>query len=119
INECEHGQRLEVHQTFAQLHRLRYQPPQSWPVAALIGVLRSGPIMLELLHNPRSFQRGSSSSGHYVVIVGARGSHSSDATTTTLRIYDPDDSDGEGLYSAVYASMLRRAPLATFGMFTQ
>lgn len=119
INESEQGHRLEVHQTFAQLHRLRYQPPQSWPVTALIGLLRSGPIMLELRHNPRSFHRGTGSSGHYVVIVGARGSHSTDGTTTTLRIYDPDDSDGEGIYSMVYASMLRRVPLATFGMFTQ
>lgn len=119
INESERGQRLDVHQTFAQLHRLRYQPPQSWPVSTLIGLLRNGPVMLELLHNPASFQRGAGSSGHYVVIVGARGSHTADGSSTTLRIYDPDDSDGEGIYSVVYASMLRRVPLATFGMFTQ
>ena len=119
INESERGQRLEVHQTFAQLHRLRYQPPQSWPVAALTGLLQAGPIMLELLHNPGSFQRGMGSSGHYVVIVGTRGSHSPDGRTTTLRIYDPYDCDSEGIYSVLYASMLRRVPLATFGMFTQ
>ncbi len=119
INESERGQRLEVHQTFARLHRLHYHPPQSWPVSTLIGLLRRGPIMLELLHNPGSFQRGAGSSGHYVVIVGARGSHDADGTTTTLRIYDPDDSDAEGIYSVIYSSMLRRVPLATFGMFTQ
>ena len=119
INESERGQRLEVHQTFARLHRLHYHPPQSWPVATLISLLRRGPIMLELLHNPGSFQRGTGSSGHYVVIVGARGSHDADGTTTTLRIYDPDDSDAEGIYSVIYSSMLRRVPLATFGMFTQ
>ncbi|GLS85409.1 hypothetical protein GCM10010873_03820 [Cypionkella aquatica] len=119
LNESERGQRLEVHQTFARLHRLRYQPPQSWPVSVLIGLLRHGPIMLELLHNPASFNRGTGSSGHYVVIVGARGSHADDGSTTTLRIYDPDDSSGEGIYSVVYGSMLRRVPLATFGMFTQ
>lgn len=119
INENERGQRLEVHQTFARLHRLHYQPPQSWPVANLIGLLRSGPIMLEFLRNPGSFQRSSGSSGHYVVIVGARGSHDADGSSTTLRIYDPDDSGGEGIYSVVYSTMLRRAPLATFGMFTQ
>lgn len=117
ISEGERGQRLEVRQAFAQLHRLRYQPPQRWSVATLIGLLRGGPIMLELLHKPD--QRGTGSSGHYVVIVGARGSHTADGTTTTLRIYDPDDSDGEGIYSMVYSSMLRRVPQATFGMFTQ
>ncbi|MDZ4392370.1 peptidoglycan-binding protein [Cypionkella sp.] len=119
INESERGQRLEVHQTFARLHRLRYQPPQSWPVVVLIGLLRNGPVMMELLHNPGSFQRGTGSSGHYVVIVGARGSHAEDGSSTTLRIYDPDESAGEGIYSVVYNSMLRRVPLATFGMFTQ
>ena len=117
INESERGQRLEVRQAFAQLHRLRYQPPQRWPVATLIGLLRGGPIMLELLHNPE--QRSTGSSGHYVVIVGARGSHTADGSTTTLRIYDPDDSDSDGIYSMVYSSMLRRVPQATFGMFTQ
>lgn len=119
INETAPGQRLDMHQTFVRLHRLHYHPPQSRPVAALIGLLRRGPIMLELPRKPGSLQRGTNASGHYVVIVGARGSHGADGSTTTLRIYDPDDSNGEGIYSVVYSAMLRQVPLATFGMFTQ
>ncbi|MDB5658717.1 MAG: hypothetical protein JWS10_1332 [Cypionkella sp.] len=119
ICKAEPIQRLEIHQAFAHFHRLRYQPPQSWPVAVLINLLRNGPIMLEISHNQASFLPGLTPMGHYVVIVGARGSHAADGSSTTLRIYDPDDSQGEAIYSVVYGSMLSRAPLSTFGMFTQ
>lgn len=118
LNESERGQRLEVHNSFARLHQLRYFAPQSWPVSGLVSFLRKGPFMMEFLHNPNSYRRGAGSPGHYVVIVGTRGSHQADGSSTTLRVYDPDLQHSEGIYSVVYAGMLRRVPLGTYGIFT-
>lgn len=112
-------QRLDVHQGFAQTHRLRYHPPQNWPVETLIAMLRHGPILLEYLQKPASFRAGDGAPGHYVVVVGARGSHLPDGSCTTLRIYDPAWGPEDGIYSLVYAAMLKRPALATFGIFTQ
>ena len=118
INESGRGQRLGIHTSFAQIHGLTYRPPQSWPVAPLIAMLQRGPVMMELLWRLGSFQQGTGSPGHYVVIVGARGSHAPDGNSTTLRIYDPlPGNQGGGIYSATYAAMLRRVPLATYGIF--
>jgi peptidoglycan hydrolase-like protein with peptidoglycan-binding domain len=120
INESERGEGLAVHRAFALIHGLNYRAPQSWPVADLIALLQRGPVMMELLWNPGRFRRGSGSPGHYVVIVGARGSHAPDGNSTTLRIYDPLPGDqGGGMYSATYSAMLRRVPLATYGMFSR
>lgn len=120
INESERGQRLAVHTAFALVHGLAYRPPQSWPVSSLIALLQRGPVMMELLWRPGSFHQGSGSPGHYVVIVGARGSHAADGNSTTLRIYDPlPANQGGGIYSATYSAMLRRVPLATYGIFSR
>jgi Papain-like cysteine protease AvrRpt2/Putative peptidoglycan binding domain len=120
INESERGQRLAIHTAFARVHGLTYQAPQSWPVASLMAILQRGPLMMELLWQPGSFRQGTGSPGHYVVIVGARGSHSGDGSSTTLRIYDPlPVNQGGGIYSATYSAMLRRVPLATYGIFSR
>lgn len=117
LNESEAGQRLAVHQAFARLHNLRYHPPQSWPVQGLLNLIRQGPLMLELLWNIRSFNAGTGSAGHYVVVVGARGSHAPDGSSTTLRIYNPDPT-AIAMESISYRSLLRKVPLGTFGIMT-
>lgn len=124
INESERGQRLAVHTAFALIHGLTYRPPQSWPVSSLISMLQRGPVMMELLWRPGSYRQGNGSAGHYVVVVGTRGSHAADGNSTTLRIYDPlpvnqRGGQGGGIYSVTYAAMLHRMPLATFGVFTR
>lgn len=117
INESEAGQRLTVHQNFARLHGLRYHAPQSWSVPGLLGLIRQGPLMLELLWNTRSFNTGAGSPGHYVVVVGARGSHAPDGNSTTLRIYNPDPT-AIAMESISYRSLLRNVPLGTFGIMS-
>lgn len=118
LNESEAGGRLEVHQRYARIHGLRYHPPQSWGVAALIALLRRGPLMMEALYNPRGYRRGQGSPGHYYVIVGARGSHGGDGLSTTLRIYDPAPPNEGDILSWSYATLLRTIPLGTYGIFS-
>lgn len=115
LNESEAGQRLDIHQRFARLHGLRYFAPQSWSVAGLLALIRQGPLMLELLWNSRSFNAGNGSPGHYVVVIGARGSHAPDGSSTTLRIYNPDPT-AIAMESLSYRNLLRNVPLGTFGI---
>lgn len=115
INESEAGQRLDIHQRYARLHGLRYFPPQSWAISGLLALIRQGPLMLELLWNSRSFNAGNGSPGHYVVVIGARGSHAPDGSSTTLRIYNPDPT-GVAMESISYRNLLRNVPLGTFGI---
>lgn len=118
LNEAEAGSSLQVHQTFARIHGLRYHAPQSWRVEALIELIRSGPLMMELLWNPESYRRGRGSSGHYYVIVGARGSHGTDGQSSTLRIYNPYPVGQGAILSRSYASLLRLVPLASYGIMS-
>ena len=117
-NEGEPGARLDVHRAFARLHGLTYHAPQSWSVSGLIALLTRGPLMMEMLHDPRSWRRGRGSGGHYYVIVGARGSHGGDGRSTTLRIYDPAPANQGDIFSWNYSTLLREMPLGTYGIMT-
>ncbi|MGL6212022.1 MAG: peptidoglycan-binding domain-containing protein [Paracoccaceae bacterium] len=117
-NESERGARLDVHRAYARLHGLTYHAPQSWSVDGLIGLLLRGPLMTEMLHDPRSYRRGQGSGGHYYVIVGARGSHGPDGRSTTLRIYDPSPVNQGDIFSWGYATLLREMPLGTYGIMS-
>lgn len=117
-NESERGARLDVHRAFARLHGLTYHAPQSWSVSGLIALLSRGPLMMEMLHDPRSYRRGRGSGGHYYVIVGARGSHGADGRSTTLRIYDPSPPNQGDIFSWSYSTLLREVPLGTYGIMT-
>jgi len=118
-NEAERGARLDIHRAYARLHGLTYHAPQSWSVSGLIGLLGRGPLMMEMLSDPRGYRRGRGSDGHYYVIVGARGSHGADGRSTTLRIYDPAPPNQGAIFSWGYATLLREIPLGTYGIMTQ
>lgn len=118
LNEAERGSGDTVHRRFATAHGLTYHHPQSWSVQGLVNLVRNGPIMVELLWDAAAFARGVGSSGHYVVIIGVRGAHTAEGRATTFRIYDPYPPGVGAMYSAGYAAMLRRVPLATYGIFT-
>ena len=111
-------ERASLHTAFARVHQLTYHAPQSWPVESLINLLRAGPVMAEFAL-PAADLRRTSSAWHYLVIVGARGSHEADGRTTTLRLHDPDDSHGRGIQSLLYATLLRRAHFGMIGLFTR
>jgi len=117
-NEGERDARLDVHRAFARLHGLTYHAPQSWSVSGLIALLTRGPLMMEMLHDPRSYRRGRGSGGHYYVLVGARGSHGGDGRSTTLRIYDPAPANQGDIFSWSYATLLHEMPLGTYGIMT-
>lgn len=118
-NESQNGGATRLHNRFAGIHNLHYHPPLCWTISAIIGFLRRGPFMMEALWNLQSYMAGQGSNGHYVVVIGARGVFTSDSATT-LRIYDPETpANGGGIYSTSYAAMLRRVPLATYGILTR
>lgn len=110
------GTVADIHRAFARAHGLQYHGPQSWPVSTLIGMLRRGPLVMEMVRNPADFQAGKAVPGHYFVVVGARGSHLPDGTATTLRFYDPYPPGRGEILSMAYASLLRHVPLASFGI---
>ncbi len=118
LNESERGARLDLHRIYARLHGLTYHAPQSWSVSGLLALLGRGPLMMEMLHDPRAYRRGAGSGGHYYVIVGARGSHGTDGRSSTLRIYDPLPVNQGNILSLSYASLLRVVPLGTYGIMT-
>lgn len=118
LNESERGARLTLHRDYARIHGLTYHPPQSWSVSGLIAMLGRGPLMVEMLHDPRAYRRGRGSGGHYYVIVGARGSHGPDGRSTTLRIYDPSPANRGDIFSWSYSTLLRQMPLGTYGIMT-
>lgn len=118
-NESDTPGSTTLHRAFAGTHGLRYHQPMCWLISGLVRLLRSGPFMMEALWDARGYAAGTGSSGHYVVVIGARGTFTEDATTT-LRIYDPEsDANGGGIFSSSYAVMMRRVPMATYGIFTR
>lgn len=100
---------------FGRIHGLQLHPPRCWLVSAVIARVTMGPVMMQCLWNTGSYLQGQGSDGHWVVLVGVRGTRNETGRETTFRIYDPLN----GIYSANYAAMLRRVPLATYAFFTR
>lgn len=106
-------------QIFAKWHGLQFFAAQSWSVGALIGKVRQSPVMVSMLSRSHAPPRLPDLSGKYLVVVGARGSHTADGRSTTLRIFDPDPAHSDGVFSLTYTTVLRHAPHAAYGIFTR
>lgn len=115
LNGSESGAGDSVHREFGRLHGLQLHPPRCWLVSAMIAKVSAGPVMMQCLWNLQTYMAGQGSNGHWVVLVGVRGTRNENGRETTFRVYDPLT----GIYSANYAAMLRRVPLATYAMFTR
>jgi hypothetical protein len=115
LNESEAGAGNAIHREFGRIHGLHLHPPRCWLPSALIAMVTAAPVMMQCLWNTRSYLRGQGSDGHWVVLVGVRGTRNENGRETSFRIHDPL----EGIYSANYAAMLRRVPLATYALFTR
>lgn len=117
VSDIDVGRRAEFHRAFASQHGLRYRPPKNWSVSVLVGSLRNGPVMVEFLRRPSAYMRAGTTS-HFMVIVGMRGAHTADGSSTTLRVNDPDQDHTPGVYSTTFASLLDRIPLGGYAIFS-
>jgi hypothetical protein len=119
INNSENGAMHSIPRAFARLHGLQYHAPQRWQVGHLIKLLQKGPVMMELRWNPQVHRYGKGTCSHYCLIVGARGSHSANGQTTTLRIFNPYPPGQGNVLSKSYDRLLREIPLSSFGLMTR
>lgn len=115
VNGSEIGSDGRAQRSYGRLHGLHYHPSRCWTASALAQLVSSAPVMMGCLWDVGGFASGIGSSGHWVVLVGVRGTRNDSGRDTTFRIYDPND----GIFSMTYASMLRRTPLATYGLYTR
>lgn len=110
---------VDGHLELARTLGLRYLPQQVWPVATLISRLQRGPVVLALKSANRGGGRGKTSTSPYIVIVGTRGSHAADGSSTTLRVYDPaPERNGGGITSTTYTTLLHERSLISYGLLT-
>jgi len=115
LNGSEGGGSAAVHTAYGRIHRLKLHHPQSWPLAALYRQLALGPMMMQCLWDRASYMAGSGSNGHWVLLVGMRGTLLGEGKTTTLRFNDPLS----GSVSMTYAKLMSAVPLATYAFFTK
>ncbi len=115
INGSEAGASGNEHREFGRIHGLQLHPPRCWLTSAVVNMVSRGPVMLQFLWNLQTYAAGSGSDGHWVVLIGVRGTRNESTRETTFRIYDPLN----GIYSANYGAMMRRIPLATYALFTR
>ena len=110
---------IDGHQAIARAFGLKYFRQQVWPVATLIGLLQNGPVAVVLKSQTGGAVRGNRDHFRYLVIVGARGSHTPDGSSTTLRVYDAaPNRNNTGIYSTTFTTMLREHLATPFGMLT-
>lgn len=107
--------RPDVHRAFASQHALRYRPPRNWPVAAVVQLLRSGPVMVEIPQRSAGHMRGGGN--RFLVLAGMRGAHRADGSSTTFRVLDPDHDHTPGIYCCTHASLVDRMPPGGYGLF--
>ncbi len=89
---------------------------RNWLAPDLIGLLRKGPLVIEC-PQMQVGRANSTGSACYLVVAGARGSHSADGSSTTLKIFDPASTD-EPIRSRSYLSLLSPFNRMPFAIFT-
>lgn len=119
VNHTDTNQNLNAVSALAACHGLKHRPAQSWPISTLIWFLQKGPVVLIVQRRGAANRPENANNRQYIVIVGARGSHAPDGNSTTLRVYDPaPDTQGGGIYSTTYSTMIKQIPTAKYGIFT-
>lgn len=102
---------------FASVHGMTVIPPASWMPRALVGMLRQGPLIFDMLWDVRSYVQGAGSSGHMITIVGIRGDDDQSGFGTTLRIYDPWPPTKGKIYSVGYMKWVNEVPTRTYHIY--
>lgn len=102
---------------FAEMHGLTLLHAQSWTASGLAGLLRGGPLMMNLLWNAPSYAAGKGSPGHMMIIAGIRGDGTDDGST--IRIYDPWPPNRGSIYSLSYGPFMHKMPVSTYQLYRQ
>ena len=95
---------------------LNYHSPRNWYAPDLVGLLRKGPLVIEF-PQPRSHSALAPAAQSFVVIAGARGSHSADGSSTTLKIFDPS-TGADPIRSQSFVSLKQQFSRTPFGVIT-
>ncbi len=102
---------------FAQIHRLRCNPPQSWVLSALRAAVQRGPLMFDMLWRADQYVQGNGSPGHMIVVVGMRGDGDQSGVGTTLRIHDPWPPGRGNLHSVGFHRWINEVTTRTYRVF--
>jgi peptidoglycan hydrolase-like protein with peptidoglycan-binding domain len=124
-NWSETDQALPRGQAYGRIHGLRCNAPQSYMVSAMVGMLRRGPLMWDMLWDTVGYLTPDAafpgeylgSSGHMIVVIGVRGDGNPDGSGTTLRVNDPWPPNQGATYSVGYAKWMREVPTRTYRVF--
>lgn len=116
-NFSEGADNVSGNQRFARVHGLRYHAPQSWSVPGFVGLMRSGPVMLDILWNIAGYTGGQGSSGHMVVVFGIDSDNDGTGAGTLLHIRDPWRPRVGATVRRSYLDLITSVPGLTYGVF--
>ena len=95
---------------------LHYHIARNWFAPDLIALLRQRPLAIECPQSPIS-REFAKTPQYFLVIAGARGTHSCDGSSTTLKIFNPEFG-AEPVRSRSFQSLIRQFNRMPFGIFT-
>lgn len=116
LNASEQDWRPKT-ERFARTHGLRFYPPASWTSQAFVGILRRGPLAVDMLWNERDYVKGKGSPGHFVLVVGVRGDNDPSGRGTTLMVYDPWPPNVGKKWRVSYHKFMATLSTRTYRMF--
>jgi hypothetical protein len=102
---------------YGNIHGLRCRAPMSWTVSALVGLLRTSPIMLDMLWSSSTYARGGSSSGHMVVISAVVSDNAPSGDGTHLLVLDPWPPNMGKVSWVDYRSWMNECTTRTYRIF--
>lgn len=116
-NYSDAGDMVKNSNRYARIHNLRFEPPMSWVVSALVSEVRHGPVMFDMLWDVDGYVAGVGSPGHMIVVVGVRGDDDESGLGTTLRIHDPWAPTIGKKSSVGYNKWMNEVPTRTYRTF--
>ena len=116
-NSSESDQGIVSGKRYGALFNLRCYAPMSWTVGALLGCLRRGPIMFDMLWNATEYAKGHGSPGHMIVAVGYITDDKPDGSGTHLLIHDPYPPLVGKKYWVEFSDWIAQVPTRTYRVF--
>ena len=89
----------------------------SWSVAGLLGLLKRGPIIVDMLWKTSEYVAGNGSPGHMVAVDAVVSDNGSDGVWTHLRILDPWPPGRGRVYWVNYNDWMTDVPTRTYRIF--
>jgi len=104
-------------QAYGAIHHLRCRAPMSWTVGGLVGLIKKGPVMFDLLWKSNEYAAGSASPGHMIVINAVISDNNNDGKGTHLHVLDPWAPNQGKVYWKQYFQWINELPTLTYRIF--